>query len=692
MSNGIKISQLENGGSIAQEDYLPVARGSDETYRIAAKQFVVNASTQGSGSSIVIGKEDGAGQTLLFRSLSGVDGISIVNVGNTTVVSGSGQNPIKTVFTGTGSQVDFPFPLINTSSRNVNNYRVDIDGVLQEPGQTADYFLNGSNLTFTSAPPLSSKIVVVSNNLLPLVEPGNITATGTSFPRSLEDRFSDNINVKDFGVVGDGVTDDTAAFTAALKAFFNNDNKLHLDLNGFNIAIASNIVIRFGTGGFNADAGIRSTRLGRRIHNGRLRWTGDALALSGTMLDIGTNVSVVADAALKSFTFENVQFDAEVNSKSLVSVFNFYKLTFASCQFLNFSNATAVFLPSNDDSNNYTDDNGACFYDCRWACLPSSANHTGTPILAYCGDLVVSRGFAEWCGPFDFHIGHILIEGLHWSFGNVSAEMRLAAIFRDPRQIQVLNCDNDNCGLLFTTAGYAANTTHATATNIRNIIVSGNKYGVKDVPAGNGVITFEFTNAGTSFRNTYIGGNSCTAVGVASPVSFLRVKTSGSGTLAVATNFYQFTEALDVVAGDKDFGTAALGASNFSTYVGTDNLISRGFFVNSQAGIRNDAANGIRFDAGNSEKWTLLSDGTFSPKITNTYSIGSAGLRCADVHSNSFNLGPDAITISFRNSGSPEGQNSAPVGSIIVRADGTPGATLYIKESGGTGNTGWVAK
>lgn len=607
MSNGIKISQLENGGSIAQEDYLPVARGSDETYRIAAKQFVVNASTQGSGSSIVIGKEDGAGQTLLFRSLSGTGGVSVVNVGDTSIVSGS------------------------------------------------------------------------------------ITATGTLSARTLQDRFSDNINVKDFGVVGDGVTDDTAAFTAALKAFFNNNNKLHLDLNGFNIAIASNIVIRFGTNGFNADAGIRATRLGRRIHNGRLIWIG--ASNTGTMLDIGTNVSVVASAALKSFTFQNVQFDAGVNSKSLVSVFNFYKLTFASCEFLNFSNATAaVFLPSNDDSNNYTDDNGACFYDCRWACLPSSANHTGTPILAYCGDLVVSRGFAEWCGPFDFHIGHILIEGLHWSFGNVSVEMRLAAIFRDCRQIQVLNCDNDNCGLLFTTAGYAANTTHAAKTNIRNIIVSGNKFGVKDVPAGNGVITFEFTNANTSFRNSYIGGNSCDAVGVAAPVSFLRVKTSGSGTLTLAANFYQFTEAFNVIAGDKDFGAAALGASNFSTYAGTDSLISRGFFVNSQAGIRNDTANGIRFEAGNSEKWTLLSDGTFSPKITNTYSIGSAGLRCADVHSNSFNLGPDAITISFRNSGSPEGQNSAPVGSIIVRADGTPGATLYIKESGGTGNTGWVAK
>ena len=541
-----------------------------------------------------------------------------------------------------------------------------------------------SGTLFQSLTSPGSGIQVVQANAL------LVTATGTLSARTLENRFSDNINVKDFGVVGDGVTDDTAAFTAALKAFFNNDNKLHLDLNGFNIAIASNIVIRFGAGGFNADIGVRATRLGRRIHNGRLIWTG--VSNTGTMLDIGTNISVVADAALKSFTFENVQFDAGINSKSLVRVFNFYVLTFANCQFLNFSNAAAVFLPSIDDSNNYTDDNGACFYNCRWACLATGTGHTGTPILAYCGDVVVSRGFAEWCGPFDFHIGAVMIEGLHWSFGNASpTNMRYGAIFRDPRQIQVLNCDNDNCGLYFTTAGFAASATQSAATNIRNIIVSGNKYGVRNPPAGDGVITFVVSNSGTSLRNIYIGGNTCDAAGGATAVPFLKVRTSGSGSMTLANNFYQFTEALEVVSGDSDFGAAALSASNFSTYIGSDELLTRGVMVNSQAGIRNDAANGIRFDAGNSEKWTLLSDGTFSPKTTNTYSIGSAGLRCADVHSNSFNLGPNAITISFRNSGSPEGQNSAPVGSIIVRADGTPGATLYIKESGGTGNTGWRA-
>lgn len=97
---------------------------------------------------------------------------------------------------------------------------VFIDGVYQSKD---NYSITAGVLTFSTAPPLLSEIEIVAASVSNL---GSANASAVVFNsgftgainRTAEVKMAEIPSVLDFGAIGDGVTDDTAAFNAAWAA------------------------------------------------------------------------------------------------------------------------------------------------------------------------------------------------------------------------------------------------------------------------------------------------------------------------------------------------------------------------------------------------------------------------------------------------------------------------------------------
>jgi len=233
--------------------------------------------------------------------------------------------------------------------------------------------------------------------------------------------------------------------------------------------------------------------------------------------------------------------------------------------------------------------------------------------------------------------------------------------------------------------------------NLANSVFSGNQFSTLTITLGTGTSQHSLDSSNNLVNTTIVNNGNANSpvvksIGTGSPSGIVLQYGSDSfnSTVRYADNAIYHEDASLVLPNNKSLrffdttGTEYAGVLLSSTDDWTFGANNGANFTNISSGTV-----GIFAVVAGTNIVQFYSSG-LRPSTDNTLSNGTSTLRWSQTYSTNFRPGAGTATWTS-GAGTPEASVTATVGSLYTRTDGGAATTLYVKETG-SGNTGWVAK
>jgi hypothetical protein len=552
---------------------------------------------------------------------------------------------------------------------------------------------------------------------LPAVDDGStlFTQSGTgAVTRTVESKLQDVVSVKDFGAVGDGVTDDTAAIQAAINSF--------APYNSF-VADGGNLYLPPGRYKLTASLDLTGKHglalIGSGVLSTEIFASGDYPVISS----VNTSAAPWNDGCIRDMTIRGGG-NTNANAHGIYTVFTngctIENIAIYSCKYGLNLNHSWQFDISNVDAHGGTTDR--C--DIGVYMGPTTLTNIDNAITAYnitvkdcitAGFRIVNGQGSKFSSceagatPIGWHIGEpptgtVLCQWMH--VDNCLADSNSICGWRIAKgsatelsQMQFSNCwsGNSSGNLVF-----IANANDIIFSNWQLIKAANHAIYVENSSKlqWNNFQLARFNDSNSGKQGIYCAGTTrCTFTGIATPQnafansSFLEA--SGSNINVFDLDTSEPGTLIGIDSRNIRTDTTQGGGSITQTIQSTgDNPAYQRYSNNTNnwiTGILNNAGGSYYVLVYNGVQRLFIDPaGILFPATNDSINLGASGNRFRDGYINRYFVAGSAAFWSGGNN-SPEGVVTAPVGSLYSRLDGGAGTTLYVKQSG-TGNTGWVAK